>query len=366
MIKTIKITVWEGTLFVLVIGMLWVGLRFQGEIARGIAAGMAICLQGLIPSLFFFLLLALVIGNSGLATVLARPFLWAAKRLMRLDATLFSLWLLSLLGGYPVGAKLIGDHLAAGRITPQTAKQLLPICVNCSPAFLVSYVAFTLWGNLSLGVLLWGAQVLSCLILAVIMGWGRPVRSVQSLPKRPDETIATLLVTSIIGATKTMAIICGFVLAFSAVLPLLSYLPLSSGQQFFLTGGLEVVAGVQSLAGMPLLWGVLCAALFTSFGGVCVFLQVFAVLGGRGISLWYLLALRLCYTVLSVVLTWIGFVLLPPAARITAVAVSNPNQSSVTLQPFAHSLPVALGLLLLGAMLLAGGVTRPPAAASCE
>lgn len=361
MIKSALEKIYPYAVFVVIVGVLLSGLLFSGEISAGIADGVTLCLNTLIPSLFFFMILANIIGNSILAELLARPFLWFSRRVLRLDGKLFSIWILSLLGGYPVGAKLIGDQLRAGRITQQTAKHLLPICVNCSPAFLVSYVALKFWGSLTLGVLLFVSQILACLIIAIVTGWGHPLYRTTSSSESTYPPPSILLVDAVVGATKTMGVICGFVLAFSALFPLLAYLPLSETQQFYLRGGLEVVSGVQSLSGVSLINSILLASLFTAFGGLCVFLQVFAMLRGSGISFLYFFALRLCYTVLSVVLTWVGLHLLPPSAVISTATIRDATVPGgiLTLQPFHHSLPVAIGLLLSGALLLTGAISRP-------
>ena len=63
-------------------------------------------------------------------------------------------FLLGLLTGYPMGAKLTADLYYAGKISRQEAEYLLTFCNNPSPAFLITYVGhICLEGKLHIGFL---------------------------------------------------------------------------------------------------------------------------------------------------------------------------------------------------------------------
>ena len=53
------------------------------------------------------------------------------------------LFLLGLLCGYPLGAKMASDFTKEGYIKPSTATILLPLCNNISPMFLSGYIGHT-------------------------------------------------------------------------------------------------------------------------------------------------------------------------------------------------------------------------------
>lgn len=53
------------------------------------------------------------------------------------------LFLLGLLCGYPLGAKMASDFTKEGYIKPSTATILLPLCNNISPMFLSGYISHT-------------------------------------------------------------------------------------------------------------------------------------------------------------------------------------------------------------------------------
>lgn len=70
--------------------------------------------------------------------------------------------LLSLIGGYPVGAKMLAAKSAAGAAGSRTAERLLCFCVNCSPAFLIAGVGIPYFHSVEVGCVLWGSPGGSC------------------------------------------------------------------------------------------------------------------------------------------------------------------------------------------------------------
>lgn len=63
-------------------------------------------------------------------------------------------FVLGLLCGYPMGAKLTADLYHAGKISRQESEYLLTFCNNPSPAFLVTYVGqICLEGKVPVGFL---------------------------------------------------------------------------------------------------------------------------------------------------------------------------------------------------------------------
>lgn len=333
-------------LFFILGGFLVTCIMLSQTIAEGVSYGLNICLYSLIPALFFFIAVSNIICNTQLSSILSAPFAWLARVVFRLDGRLFSVFLLSIIGGYPVGAKIIGDKVRSGEISSQTGAYLLNFCVNCSPAFLISYLSVKLWNSVAIGVLLFCSQTLSCILIAFVTGFGRQIHQchVQSAKQQPP--LSTIVVNSVVNATKTLGVLCSFVLLFCAIYPLLAKLPMPDTISFFLRPALEVISGVQEVAHLPVEQGVLMASLFTSFGGACVYLQVFAMLNHTNIRFFSWFFTRLCYTGVSVVLTRTGLFLFD--SSITCMSPSG----KINVIPYSHSFPVAIGMMVLASMLL--------------
>lgn len=315
------------------------------EMSAGVSHGIELCINSLIPSLYFFMIVSNLIMNSRLRFYLSYPFRLLSKYIFRLDDTLFTIFLLSALGGYPVGAKLIGEKVAQGEISQETGQQMLYFCINCSPAFLISFLSVNLWNSISVGVILFAAQMLSCIVIAWVSGLGKPVRCVNT-PPADRKAFPVLLVDSVNSATKSMAVICSFVLVFCALFPLLDLLPLKEGAAFYLKGFLEVTTGCEELHLFSAYSGILLAAIFTSFGGLCVLLQVFAMLAHVKINFLRVIGVRFIYCALSLTFTYLGLQLFSPAV---ACAI---QQGISVIKPYTSSPAAAICMLLLSGMLL--------------
>ncbi|WP_195542721.1 hypothetical protein [Massiliimalia timonensis] len=324
-------------------------ILLSADLTQGISQGIHLCLNSLIPSLYFFMILSNLIMNSRLCQVLARPFRFLSRKVLHLDDSLFTIFLLSMLGGYPIGAKLVADQIKQGNITPQTGRYLLNFCVNCSPAFLMSYLSVRLWGNIGPGFLIYLSQILSALLIAVFTGLRHPCKIEKSVSlSAPKLSSSAVFVSSVNQATHTMGIICSFVVVFCAAFPILDRLLSSYGTlSIWLKGLLEVTAGCQNLSELSAYSSILAASLFTSFGGVCVFLQITALISGTGISIIKWLLWRIPYTLLSVGITYLGILLFPQSLSCFGTSQGAFEAKWFTVSPAASvSMIVTAGVLL--------------------
>lgn len=89
---------------IVAVGGIFLALRYSRECYRGIESGIGFCLSVLIPSLFFFMIVAAYIVDSGIAEAICRPLGRLSQALFRLPHESLAVILLSMIGGYPVGA----------------------------------------------------------------------------------------------------------------------------------------------------------------------------------------------------------------------------------------------------------------------
>lgn len=95
---------------------------FPGELSEAVRGSVGGCLEVVIPALFAFTVLAVYLQRSGLYRVVLKPLTVPLSKLLRLPEELCAVFLLSNIGGYPVGAKLlsracqVGEAPARGRL----------------------------------------------------------------------------------------------------------------------------------------------------------------------------------------------------------------------------------------------------------
>lgn len=334
--------------------LLFLTVFFSKELSDGVRGGIDVCLNLLIPSMFVFLIVSNVLMSTPASRIMARPFRVLARHLFRIPEPQIAVVLLSLVGGYPVGAKLLADAVRNGRLDPDTAGRMLAFCVNCGPAFLISGVGVSLFGSLPLGGILYASQVIACCTVGFLSSRGKGRRAAKRERSSPSalpgtgRSASAVLVDAVHSAARSMGVICAFVVAFSALMPILSLLlsGLPADVSRLLQGLLEVTTGCQSLFAFESLDRVLLAALFTSFGGICVMVQICAMLRGSGIPLRRFFLWRIPYTLVSLLATRLLLHFLP------GVAETMSHSSGIMPQLYSVSPTATIFLLLLCIMLL--------------
>jgi hypothetical protein len=105
----------------------------------GTAQGVDLCIRTVIPSLFPFFVISVLMTSALLEQPL--PFLKHLGRICGIPAGSEGIFLLGLIGGYPVGAQAVAQAWKAGSISEKAAKRMLGFCNNCGPSFLFGIAA---------------------------------------------------------------------------------------------------------------------------------------------------------------------------------------------------------------------------------
>jgi len=269
-------TLWAGLGACL--GMLILILDGKTALA-GAQNGVQLCLITVIPSLFPFFVLSILLNST--LSGFQLPFLGKIGQLCGIPTGAEPLLISGFLGGYPVGAQGIAEAYKAGQLSRQTAQRMLAFCNNAGPAFLFGMVAsffpesWMVWS-------LWAIHISGALFTAMIL-----------TASATDD--CTLSVKSAMSANQIMGsslsaigTVCGWIIVFRVVVEFLQrwilfLLPVPF--QVAVTGMLELSNGCCFL---PLIENmdmrfVLCSGML-AFGGLCVTMQTISVSNGLSIQ----------------------------------------------------------------------------------
>ena len=133
----------------------------------GVINGILLCGRVIIPSLFPFTMCVLFIDKSNILKRL-EPLSFLTNKLFGLSGELFSIMLLSLIGGYPIGAKLLNESVNAGKISQETARNMLNYCVNGGPAFIVAAVGSGILNSKKIGTILLLSHISATLVICSV------------------------------------------------------------------------------------------------------------------------------------------------------------------------------------------------------
>lgn len=267
----------------------------SADARQGAADGLRLWGTLLVPSLLPYFAAAGLLTRLGAVDALARRLAPAAARLFGVSGAGAAVFLLSLSGGYPLGAASIGTLYKSGAVVKDEAEHLLAFCDNSGPAFAVGALGTGVFGSAGWGLLLWGIHALSAAAVGILFRrkqtGGAPAR-----PTQPPADFSAALGGAVTAAGRTVLQIGAYVIFFSALLTSLGTLgfpdtlagelalctggPLSFFRALF-TGALELSSGVGAMAGLPLTPGSLALGEFLlSWGGLCVHGQAGAAAEG--------------------------------------------------------------------------------------
>ncbi len=300
-----------STLITLIFGVLFSIYSAQTKV--GIISGITACTVMVIPSLFPFMALCNFFQFSGGADFLNKIFKHPAKLLMGKYYNFFSVYLMSLIGGYPVGAALLNTLVKKGLTDKDTAQTVLMFSINSSPAFLVLAVGEGMLFSAKIGWIIFLINLLTSLITLILVT--RLTPKVSKKHPRWNEgvktgylSLADAFVEGVMKASTSMLFLCGFVVLFFGLNEIFSYIPF--GRLTVIISALgEVTSSCAMLSAgggtLPLISAV------TSFGGMCVLFQIVALSKEFSPKWWMIFSVQAFKGVLSCFLTWVTLKIFP-------------------------------------------------------
>ena len=289
---------------------------------EGIAQGIRLCLEVLVPSLFPFMAVTDLFVKSGLCNRAGKLLKKPAAVLFGISGSLAPVLLLSLIGGYPAGASGIAALRKQEMISEDDAKKAAMFAVCAGPGFVVNYVGCSVYHNREIGLVILLAQILSVIITGVGMRLLTKPTSYNSAKENSAFPIpfSTALVASVQTAAKGMLQICAFVLLFSAVTGICTQLIHSQTALSAVYCTADVCTAVIQLSEQ---YPIELVAFAIGFGGMCVHFQIFAVLEGIHINKPLFFLIRIIQGLLTAGLTHIGLRMIVRETAVFSSAVAE-------------------------------------------
>lgn len=258
-----------------------------------------LCLSLILPSLFPFFVLSILLNRLGLPGYLGRLLTPLASRVYGVTGAGASALLIGLTGGYPLGAAYIADMERSGAITAREGERLLAFCNNSGPAFIIGAVGAGAFGSGKAGLLLYLCHVLSALLTGLFFRQKDYCREIPPL-QLDSVYISHALPEAVKQAMGALLNVCGFVMCFTVLVGLLDaggafslvcgYFSAAFGLELqfthaALTGVLELGSAAGALRGLaPTPLNMALAAGILGWGGISVHFQTLAVLAGSKIK----------------------------------------------------------------------------------
>lgn len=307
-------------------------ILFASEIRMEMQTALTRCLTVIIPSLYAMMILSQLLVATDIWRVLARPLRRITPKLFCMPDACFSLLLLSQFAGYPVGASMLRSLTENGSLCREDAGRLLWVCYGGGPAFLLGLLGSVPHRSQTF-LLIFGANVFVNFLLTCLLFRRHPIQLRQNNQTAMRPADSSLLIQCTADAGRTLLKLCGIILCFSAVCAVLDALGLfqlltTCAQRFSISFPVTTTAkSILELTNatalsLPFRLRIPVLAALLSFGGICVVLQVRAIVGDivpmKQFIFWRCVAAGLSAAVCAV-----GVHFLPNVSDETTVAIST-------------------------------------------
>jgi len=353
---------------VLAIAGCFLMVAFPRVTQSGVSSGLELFWGSVLPTLFPFFVLTNLIGLTSVPVRIAHLFEPLFRRMFGVSGRGAYVLTLSLVSGYPMAAKLVGEGCREGSLTAVEGKRILSFSSLCGPLFMIGTVGTAMLGMSQYGYLIAAGHYLGALINGLL--WSRFLLA-QSCDQRRfvpatafGGSLFEVLSQSILKAFSSMGLICGYIVLFSV----LSEFLIQSGVlkamehswlRILISGGMEMTMGCRDASKTLSLTVPIKLALCSfmiSFGGGSIAGQSLSMLTDSGIEASYYIKTKVCHGVLAGILTYnftllaerFGFMDLAVGAIYGANQIWLQSLGAIHLYIFTvRSMVVVLGLMIL-------------------
>ncbi len=294
------------------------------EMAKDTASGLTLWYHSVVPTLLPFSILSYIIIQSNLYHALFSKINSLLPNHTSFEAELLYPLILGFFFGFPIGAKLLADLYDNGHISNKHLSRYAALSAQFGPAFIINYVGIHQFnGQIPTAFLLISIYLPSIVMLVLFLFVDKVTSTFhdklpaailkQKKPASRSYINFKIIDTGIINGFETMLRIAGYIVLFSILSGAINMLPIQ--QECFtslVTGLLEVTTGVNkcSASSLPpnIIYYMVCG--IVSFGGLCGFFQVKAILKNAPFHSATYLSLKLINGAASVCIAYFLSVLL--------------------------------------------------------
>ncbi len=294
-LKNIKIL--KNSLPLIIMIFILVGIISNISAASsGAHKGIIYCANTLIPSLFIFMIFTSFIVNSGVTQNLSKILNPVTKFLFYLPGCTAPIIILSLIGGYPVGARGAKSLYESKEINIEQLNRLMTFSVNAGPAFIIEIVGNILLKNYRLGFLIFIVQIILSISIGIISGIFARQKKLdfyfnENTDKNKKLNISDSLIKSCSDTSKSIIIMSALIVVFYTLIEILksSILTKDVLSHFFASNDsinnfrtifisiLEMTSGCNEVIYKSAPTSIILFAV--GFGGICAHLQIKSIFG---------------------------------------------------------------------------------------
>ncbi len=256
--------------------------------------GISLWASNVLPALLPFFICANFLNYMG-AVRIVRPSLFP--------------FVMSVLSGYPMGAKIIGDMRKNNTISVPEAKRLISFCSTSGPTFMIGAVGVGMLGSVPAGIVMAASHYLAAIANGLLYSrfFPRAKAAKQSFSRQKNRELLDIFTEAILSAFKSLAIILAYIILFMFLTDLMHLggifsLINSPALRAAAKGFFEMTVGCGALsecANISLSIKCILSAMMLSWGGLSIIGQTMSMLAGSGIRLSYFILTKLTHSLFT-------------------------------------------------------------------
>lgn len=289
-------------------------LIYKTLVFNTISYSLNIWVNTLIPSMFPFFVIADILINYGITNYIPNFITNILCKFFNISKTCASIFLLSLISGFPSSARNIKNYYKKGFLSLEEANHILLFTHFSNPMFILSTVAVFFLNNAKYGYVILLAHYLGNFIIGILIRNKSTIDNKNyTKEKYICQNFSKVLINSIKSSIDTLLLILGtltsFLIVSSFVIEFFNF-PLYAGA--ILKGILEITMGLKSLSLLNIsdIYKVVISTMFISFGGLSVHLQVISQIVDTDIKYIKFFVVRIYHAIISGILSYLFFFLL--------------------------------------------------------
>ena len=311
-------------------------LIFSKSNLPAVKNGLTLFATSVIPSLFPFFVATELLMHTNIVNYIGNLFNSFMKPLFNVSGKGAFALVMGIISGYPVGAKIAANFRQNNICSKEECERLLSFTNNSGPLFIMGTVGIGMFGNSTIGLLLFITHLLASFTVGFIFRfwkYNRKSKKIKHQETQFNSSTATHLKThnentrsnnntpnskmvsfynlgevmaeSITNSISTILMIGGFVVLFSSIIsilnasgitklvtstlsPIFSSLRIdTSFIQGIFTGFLEITNGISIISNIHvknISMNIIITSFLLGFGGISIMLQVLSIISKTDLS----------------------------------------------------------------------------------
>lgn len=275
--------------------------------------GFAMWAECVLPSLFPFMVITIILIKTGIAEKAALP-LKRITGIFGLPPAASVCFVMSICSGYPAGSKAVAEFYESGCLDQKDCRKLAALCSTSGPLFIIGSIGVKMLGDKSAGWKILLAHITSVLFIALIISVvSKRTLKANYVRAKTDENV---LYNTFYGAIISVAVAGGFIAFFcvaaqvaedfNLLLPLQKLLCLICDEataSAVCRGLIEATSGCRALSATDAKLTLPFAGFLITFGGLSILLQQLCYLIKAKVKPLYFIAVKfaqglLCFGIL--------------------------------------------------------------------